>query len=399
MSSSSSTSTVNNPVDPQLHSTLQDFQTHLYTQVQQQLQQFQQQNTQTNSVSSSQPQHIVITQKPPLAPHEPWEGTIGLGINDWLESLESQHVYYERDDLLRINATVALLKGSALKEYNISSKVNPPKTYVDLCKLLRERWNFVETEFFVRKSLNTLIQRGPAMSTSKYSEEFQRLAHRLPSDTSNALLFQYILGLRPSIRVKVHERNHKSFHEAMLQVLKLDATWSAHNTSSSSSSSSYQRSNDSNDLMDISNLHTDEDMSAADRKAILSAQGLSENDITTPSSNIQPSNNNSTVNALQTQINHLTQQLSSINLSGRPPFKKNNFNNKKNGNNNSSHILNQIPLNIRKMRELYGLCMKCGVVKYTRGETGHNSSTCTNQIDKTTVPNEFKQGKMPPSFQ
>jgi hypothetical protein len=363
------------------------------------------------SSSSLPTQQFTVNFKPPLAPHEAWEGKVGIQINDWLESLEAQHIYYERDDKARIAATIALLKGAALKEYNIAAKSQPPATYTALEKYLRERWSFVETEFYIRKYLSALVEKGPAMATQKYIEEFQRLAHRLPGDSQSSLLYQFIKGLRPSMRVKVHEKNHKSVQEAVLHVCRMDATWFAHNGGGGNSTASSGPSlGDSTEAMDISLLGP---LSEEDRAACLAAlrsEGLaySETGSVQPggapslprsSSSSSPAEHTAALAKLQQQVATLSHQLSAVSLGNRQ-FNNRSSNQKsgKKSDREGKPSLQEIPAELRQLRRTYGYCMKCGVVKFTKGEDGHNAGNCTHPVDKTTTPVEFRQGK-PPNFQ
>jgi hypothetical protein len=406
LSSSGLPSQVNVVDEQYLNNALHQFAQQMQHEVQQRIDQAAAASSSSSS-SSQSTQKIVVVQKPPLPQHDQWEGTVGMAITDWLESLELHHNYYDRNDSERMTATVALLKGAALKEYSISSKLKPPSNYDELCKLLKDRWSFVETEFFIRKAMVSLVQRGPAMSTHKYTEEFQRLAHRLPNDSQSNFIFNFISGLRPSIRIKVHERSHKTLQDAILHVCRMDATWTAHHSSgshsSSGSSSFYSRANDSGDAMDITSLQSLGPLTEEDRIACVMALKSDSSDrssTSTPSVQNNSSNNNintDSINVLQQQLASLTQQLNAVTFNNRSKGNNNNNNKKKFNKGDRPPIpgLQSIPVNLRKLRESYGYCIKCGTTKFSAGENGHNARTCTNPIDKSTTPIEFRQGKTP----
>jgi hypothetical protein len=244
------------------------------------------------------------------------------------------------------------------------------------------------------------------MQTQKYVEEFQRLAHRLSGDTQSALLFHFIQGLRPSLRVKVHERSHSTLQEAILHVCRMDTTWSAHNSGTGAAAANLgagKSGNADSDMMDISAIKSLGPLSEEDKAACLAAlqsEGLMYHDTSPISSTLSPPGAESNLGALahlQQQISQLTQQLNSVNLSNRGLSKQKKKGQDKEGSSAGSG-LGEIPLKLRKLRETYGYCIKCGSTKYSQGENGHNTRTCKNPPDKTTTPLEYRQGK-PPSFQ
>jgi hypothetical protein len=326
-----------------------------------------------------------LVPKPPLPPPEQWKGTTGHAVNRWLETLEGQHAYYGRTDAERCATVVALLVDPALSEYRAETKEKgEPSDYAALCARLRARWSFVEEEFHVRKELKVLVARGAALRPAVYAEQFRQLASKLPNESASGLIFQFGEGLRPSLRVKVYEKNHTTLAAALLQVCRNDAVYTAHGVSSSSSSAPSRASADD---MDVGAL---EHLPEENRATFLTA--LQEiNPTSSRASSSLPS-------FLSEEIASLVQaQLAAASLAGgsNKPFKGNK--NKTQAGQRGLSPLADIPTALRKLREAYGLCIRCGVERYSAGPEGHNSGTCKRPVDKSTVPPGFT-GKIP-SFQ
>lgn len=361
----------------------------------------QQQNS--SSLSSTSFSNIPLTpeiitsllrQRQPLPPPEPWKGIVGRGIVRWLEVLEGQHKYYGRTDEDKIITVVALLLDPALGEYNAEVKeIGEPKNYAELCDRLRKRWSPIEESFHVRKQLKALVAKGPAMMPPKYAESFRQLASQLEKDPQESLLFDFIEGLRPSFKTAIHNKAYTKLSEAIAHVTRMDATNTAydinnqtHNTTSSTNSS---RDAD----VDLSALGYLEPADRAACIAALCSEGLKEYD-TSGSSSMSTSSSSSV--PLQQQIAALQVQIAAAGLIGsnNKPFKKTTSSNKGRATNtrsSSSSPLSEIPIQLRQLRQAYGVCLRCGVHKFSAGENGHNARTCTATVDKKTLP----QGPLP----
>lgn len=346
------------------------------------------------SASSSSSSNLSLTPallaalrpKAPLAPPESWRGSVGHGIARWLDSLEGQHKYYDRTDEEKRATVVALLLDPALSEYRAEVKTaGEPKDYEELCSRLLKRWSFVEESFHVRKQLKALVAKGPAMMPARYVESFRQLSVKLDKDPQEALIFDFIEGLRPTFRQAVHNKAYTNLQDAMTHVCRMDANSAALGLATSHTTSTASSSNDSD--VDLSALGY---LDPADRAACIAAlqsEGLKEFDTSGSPSN---STSSGISTYLQQQVATAVQlQLAAAGLIGgsSKPFKKASSSNKgRDTARASSSPLSEIPLPIRKLREAYGVCLRCGVHKFSAGADGHNARTCKAPLDKKTVP-------------
>ena len=353
-----------------------------------------------SSLSSTSSSNISLTpeiitsllrQRQSLPPPEPWKGIVGQGIIRWLEVLEGQHKYYGRSDEDKIITVVALLLDPALGEYTAEVReMGEPKDYAELCDRLRKRWSPIEESFHVRKQLKSLVAKGPAIAPTKYAESFRQLASQLDKDPQESLLFDFVEGLRPSFKTAIHNKAYTKLSEAIAHAIRMDATNTVHginnqphNTTSSTSSS---RDTD----IDLNTLGY---LDAADRAACIAAlnsEGLKEYDTSTSSSSSASTSSSSSA-PLQQQVAALQVQLAAAGLMGSnaKPFKKAPPSNRGRTSGNrpsSSSPLSEIPIQLRQLRQAYGVCLRCGVQKFSAGENGHNARTCTATIDKKTLP-------------
>lgn len=334
----------------------------------------------------------LLRQRQSLPPPEPWKGIVGQGIIRWLEVLEGQHKYYGRTDEDKIITVVALLLDPALGEYHAEVKeIGEPKDYAELCDRLRKRWSPIEESFHVRKQLKSLVAKGPAMVPSKYAESFRQLASQLDKDPQESLLFDFVEGLRPSFKTAIHNKAYTKLSEAIAHVIRMDATNTVHGINNQSHNTTSPTSSSREAEIDLNALGY---LDAADRAACIAAlnsEGLKEHDTSTSSSSSASTSSNSSV-PLQQQIAAALQvQLAAAGLIGSnaKPFKKAPSSNKGRTSSNrssSASPLSEIPIQLRQLRQAYGVCLRCGVHKFSAGENGHNARTCTATIDKKTLP-------------
>jgi hypothetical protein len=358
-------------VDPQVHQQLLAQLHHQQQQLQaqhQQLQELQAHQQQQPIPAAPAVQQVQVRIREQLPPPNKFEGVVGVEILNWLESLEPHHAYYERDDASKVIATVAMLGEVALREYTIATKKDPDirSSYANLCEYLKKRWNFVEAKFIIRRSLDAVIEKGPSLPVQKYVEQFQRFACLLEgssAEMAEELVFLFIKGLKPVHKTKVHEKSFTSYHEAIKWVCKSDSHYHVHHSPSSAVD------------MDLSGVEQEEAATTSVPTSSASA-GLN------------------AIAALQHQITSLTEQFNSITFRKSRAGKNDNRPGAKPGLQTV-----RVPNELAQLRKVYGYCMKCGVVKFTKGEQGHNSRTCTKPVDTSTKPAEFLQGKAPPNFQ
>ena len=318
-----------------------------------------------------------------------FEGYTGLAFRDWLEKLEVHHTFSRRSDAQRVEATVALLTGNALKAHLQSVKsLGQPHDYAALLARLEQTWRLNLPFGEQYKRLMLVVAHGPKLKKPEaYVREFSIRAGEIDDDDMNqsTKILLFINGLPASHRAAIIAKHHTTLHAALQQALERLANQSEAGIDSSPPSATGGASypSESSD-MDVSASEFNW-MSIEDR-AVASHEGLPEHD-TSSSSSISSSSKHKgksrsaaaadAPSAMEVAIaNIVAAQLAAAGVSRY---------HRSSTSSSSGGSAKEVSAPLAAARKAHGWCIKCGVVKYVKSP-GHNASNCQATPDKTRWP-------------
>ena len=320
----------------------------------------------------------------------------GTAAHSWLRQVE--RAFDERasiagpvSDGRRIGAAGVALRGGADTWY--ASLTQRPSTWGEFKKALLGRFQPTSVQLILENRLNELVDAAAKLrhrlntqGLERYTQQFQLLAHQIPSglmlERTKVLL--YAKGLPNRLHEHILHADVKAqesgvpmdLSQIVDQILQRSATRESalgHTTAAAGQSSS----SDAMDLSAVQQCCQAFGVSAADAAQYMEpAEGWSLHDTSAPlRNNVRdhaPSTPSSSASAFAQQLNAIQQQLSAMSSGSSsrrsiaPPARE------------------SVPKELVAERVKAGLCVRCGVAKYEGGNTGHNSRTCKAPMDKTT---------------
>jgi hypothetical protein len=185
--------------------------------------------------------------RPGIDPPKLFEGGDMSALDDWFSSLERQYLYYQiTDDTMKVRTAASHLGKVAWDWWqHLPSK---PATYKDFETQIRARFQPVTTESAAMEKLLGLKQ-GKA-SINKYVAEFRQVLVHLQSMDEATKLHIFLRGLDQRLAIRCRENDVRTLDAAINMVVRIGGQAEFFGSSSSSSSRG--------DMMDLSNIETDE---------------------------------------------------------------------------------------------------------------------------------------------
>jgi hypothetical protein len=180
------------------------------------------------AVPAAAPPAAGQVQRPKIPSPPMFNGETGAAVDEWVDELEKQFVFYAahfhwdiekiRFALMYVSSKVALWYKSSAADRVLANRV--VNTWAEFVAVFRERYQPISSSMAARAKLDRITQTGNVDNYTRYF--FQNLAYIADMSPADQV-HQYTRGLKPVIKLEVIKANHKRLSDAVNAAVQAEA--------------------------------------------------------------------------------------------------------------------------------------------------------------------------------